>query len=257
MKHNLIELLNAFYDLDIPKCIDTSASLLFITLLRKFNSTKNKGNGDYFPDCLPIYNSELCSLTGIDERALRRIRQRLIDFRLVENNDNTWLIRYETHGTHKAGIYSLNYEMLECFDYGHFSNQNVRNVVEINGQPAEIADTLVTKNAELPQKQSPVADTLVTKNAELDDFSSKSVGLSRTKQNKTKQNETEHHVVKSVSITNIGLQNKESSDDSFLDKEFEKFMELDIGMRHKLLESKSLNPEIKKRYIEMQEAKNE
>jgi hypothetical protein len=119
---SFIELINGFYDLGIPNQLDPASSFLFITLLRKFNLTKNKANGEYFPDSLPIYNNELCHLTGMENRSLRNARQRLIDYRLIDDDDTTWIIRYEQRGTKESGIYSINYELLYQFDYGKFGN---------------------------------------------------------------------------------------------------------------------------------------
>ena len=164
MKHNLIDLLNGFYDLDIQNHLDPASSFLFITLIRKFNSTKNKQNGEYFPESLPIYNNELNHLTGMELRSLRNARTRLTGFRLIPEDETTWLVRYETRGTKESGVYSINYELLEGFDLGKFGNGNYPN------EP--IRENLVTKNADLPPKNDPI--------------SANNVLLSETKQNITK-----------------------------------------------------------------------
>ena len=252
MKHNFIELLNAFYDLDIPKCLDPSSSFLFISLLRKFNSTKNKSNSDYFPEFLPIYNAELETLTGMESRSLRNARQRLIDFRLIDDDDDTWILRYQKHGTHVAGIYSMNYELLELFDYGKYGNKFFRNESCVADITEKMVSNLSETFIDIAESQS-VTETLVTKNADLPPNSDISLqkGYVSLELNKTKQNKSSSSAI--ISSNKIDKKSKERSDDCFLDKEFKEFMELDIGIRHKLLESKNLNPEVKKRYELLQE----
>lgn len=163
---NLIELLNGFYELDIQNQLDSSSSFLFITLLRKFNMTRNKSNGKYFPDSLPIFNSELCHLAGMEVRTLRNARDRLLSFRLVEGDDTTWILRYEQKGTKESGIYTINYDLLSKFDFGKICSENF-----LNDPP--ISESLVTKNADLDQKTDPIC--------------AKDVLPSRTILNKTKQ----------------------------------------------------------------------
>jgi hypothetical protein len=171
---NLIELINGFYDLDIPNQIRPSSSFLFITLLRKFNGTKNKVTNEFFPDSLPIYNSELSHLTGIEDRTLRRSRNELTNFRLIESDDTTWILKYESRGTKESGIYTINYILLEMFDYGKYGNVFVRN-------SDGITDKMVTQMSAIDSDYGQNGNA----NGRITD---KNVPLSKTKQNIFKQN---------------------------------------------------------------------
>ena len=207
---NFIELLNGFYDLDIPNQINPSSSFLFITLLRKFNSTKNKANGEYFPEVLPIYNAELSHLTGIEDRSLQRARKELTTFRLIEVDDTTWILKYEPRGTKHSGIYTINYELLSLFDYGQYGNRYFRNTDDY-GQIGDgyvrnteiITDKLGTENAEFCPKSDIHADKLGTDMSVINNVERESKPASdkekisngtvlafKTKLNETKQNKT-------------------------------------------------------------------
>ncbi len=193
---SFIELLNGFYDLGIPNQLDPASSFLFITLLRKFNLTKNKANGEYFPDSLPIYNNELCHLTGMENRSLRNARQRLIDYRLIDDDDTTWIIRYEQRGTKESGIYSINYELLYQFDYGKFGNGYYPNdeIVDNSVDNSDDYGKFGNGKCKDAPKNEPIEENLVTENADLppksDPISAKNVLLSNTVLNETKLNTT-------------------------------------------------------------------
>lgn len=205
---NIIELLNGFYDLDIPNQIDPASSFLFISLLKKFNNTKNKSNGEFFPESLPIYNSELSHLTGMESRSLRNARERLVNFRLIESDDTTWILKYEPRGTKESGIYIINYILLELFDYGKFGNRFFHNEDDY-GKFGNV------KCKDVPEFEYK-SENLVTKNADLysksDPKSAKDVPLSNTILNETKQNKTSY-MGPSIISTTKNSENEKTDDD--------------------------------------------
>jgi hypothetical protein len=125
-------------------------------------------------------------------RSLRNARQRLIDFRLIENDDTTWILKYDQHGTRGSGIYQINYELLELFDFGKFGNQYFRN----DG----ISENLVTKNADLSQNS---------------DLSLQNTHYS-LEQNETKQNSSSSRTISSNKITNSKIKKAEEDEEEII-----------------------------------------
>ena len=119
--HNLPNLFKSIFDLYIPRSISHGATSLLFALIYKFNQVPDKKTGQYFPETLHIYNFELAKMLGITEKTVIKLRLKLVNFRLVEGNDDTWLINYVSGGTRECGFYQINIHLLENINPSNMS----------------------------------------------------------------------------------------------------------------------------------------
>jgi hypothetical protein len=129
-KYKLPDLFNSVFDLYMPRNLSHGATNLLFALLYKFNQVPDKQTGQFFPKKLSIYNFELAKMLGINEKTLIKLRNELINFRLIPENNDTWIISYESGGTREAGFYSGNFNLLSNISpsnmseyYSQHSNQ--------------------------------------------------------------------------------------------------------------------------------------
>lgn len=120
-KYNLPDLFNSVFDLYIPRNLSHGATNLLFALLYKFNQVPDKKTGQFFPNKLGIYNFELAKMLGINEKTLIKLRSELVAFRLVSNNKDTWIAKYESGGTREAGVYQLNCHMIKNVNHSNLS----------------------------------------------------------------------------------------------------------------------------------------
>lgn len=98
-----MNLLKAYYLLDLPSLLGTKASHLFLSLLHKANMTG-------FKTYLTIPNSILQGMSGIHvPSSFHRTRKTLLDFQL----DRKHIVKYtKPPNVHQCGTYQINYDAL-------------------------------------------------------------------------------------------------------------------------------------------------
>ena len=102
---NYINYLKEFFKLKISHYLPSASNMLFIVLLHEANELG-------FPSRFNLPNSTLAKTANIKIHNLHRDRQKLLEFRLLKDDDNSWLVRYDQGFYPEAGEYMINYELL-------------------------------------------------------------------------------------------------------------------------------------------------
>jgi hypothetical protein len=193
-KHNLPDLFNAVFNLYVTRVLSHGACNLLFSLLYKFNQVLNKFTKQYFPDTLNIYNFELAKLLGINEKTLIKLRHELTTYRIIQGNDESWIIKYESGGTREGGFYSINYHLLETLDDSNLSlyyslnrEQTENNIVPISQDIGNNIDAIIPENLNKEENGAPEFPKNEKSGQNLQPFT--------TQLNETKQNSLSSEVI--------------------------------------------------------------
>lgn len=226
--HNLPNLFRSIFDLYIPRSISHGATSLLFALIYKFNQVPDKKTGQYFPETLHIYNFELAKMLGITEKTVIKLRLELVNFRLVEGNDDTWLIDYTSGGTRECGFYQINIHLLENINPSNMSVYwcQLERQTENNEIPKS-HDIGVNIERIIPEKskKTELCATEFPKNEK----SGKKLQPFTTQLNTTKQNTTSSSSLTlmgpSIISTDKNLENEKTDDFLNLSEEERKLLE--------------------------------
>jgi len=104
-KPNYITYQRAYFQLKISHYLPSASNMLFMVLLYEANELG-------FPSRFSLPNSTLAKEANTKVHNLYRDRQKLLEFRLLKDDDNSWLIKYEQGFYPESGEYIINYELL-------------------------------------------------------------------------------------------------------------------------------------------------
>lgn len=143
MEINYFELIRSINELMIAKQLGAKAYSLFRVLLDKANTFK-------FPETLTLFNSELLDLSGLTKDELYPARDKLIKLQINSQN----ILQYENKGTHKPGLYWINYKGLLLYFIGDCSEKPTK-------PPTKNPSNPPTKVKNVPQQTDPAVSNLI------------------------------------------------------------------------------------------------
>lgn len=127
MSKSLTDIDNALDYLTIYDQLGSAQHSLLHSIVRIFNNQSTR-----FPESLIIANISLQTKAGIKPGSFHRTRQALIDFRIDQSDENSWIIRYQENQRQFAGRYWINYDILQINTNDTTTDQQPNNNIHTN-----------------------------------------------------------------------------------------------------------------------------